>query len=182
MAREGRISDLHAWAFAGHSRRFSVGIRGAFAGIRGHSRVSCLYAAAIASMPKSCVHSCFAANYVFGARTESDTEKPKNLVELTLLYNFTASRSGSRLVGRSVGRSLGRLVGRWSGRSVVRSVGRSAGRSVVGLVGRWAGRSVARLPTTKEHRRPRIDQLLGMISIVFGKLFSRTGSRVSAGK
>ena len=48
-----RIGFLHAWAFAGHSRLFSVGIRGAFAGIRGHSRVSCLCAVATASMQTS---------------------------------------------------------------------------------------------------------------------------------
>ena len=34
----------------------------------------------------------------------------------------------------------------------------------------------------KEHRRPRIDQLLEVISVLLGTLFSWTGSRVSAGK
>ena len=58
-----------------------VGIRGAFAavfgghswGIRGHSRVSCLYAVATASMQTSCFRFCFTANYLFRPRTESET-------------------------------------------------------------------------------------------------------------
>ena len=94
---EHNIYGLHVWAFAGHSRSFWVGIRGAFAGIRGHS-ASVRVIRPQEEMTKSLE---FINTSLARAPPEPPRQKPKILVEQTLyiilkakLHNYWQGEGG----------------------------------------------------------------------------------------
>ena len=97
---------LHVWAFAGHSRLFWVGIRGAFAGIRGHSRVWCRSSLLTASTHKLRCCPGFSTLRLSGMPPEVMQKKPEILVEQTLyiilLAKIDTAACGDAGVVRSV--------------------------------------------------------------------------------
>ena len=97
---------LHVWAFAGHSRSFWVGIRGAFAGIRGHSRVWCRSSLLTASAHKFGFCLSFSTLRLSGRPPEVMQKKPEILVEQTfyiiLLVKIDTAAGGDAGVVRSV--------------------------------------------------------------------------------
>ena len=103
---EHYIYGLHVWAFAGHSRSFWVGIRGAFAGIRGHSRVWCRSSLLTASTHKLRFCLRFSTLRLSGMPPEGMQKKTEILVEQTLyiilLAKIDTAACGDAGVVRSV--------------------------------------------------------------------------------
>ena len=94
------------WAFAGHSRSFWVGMRGAFAGIRGHSRVWCRSSLLTASTHTLRFCLGFSTLRLSGMPPEVMQKKPEILVEQTLyiilLAKIDTAACGDAGVVRSV--------------------------------------------------------------------------------
>ena len=80
---ERDIYGLHVWAFAGHSRSFWVGIRGAFAGIRGHSRAFGPCSCHTASRGNDEIASVY-QHFPRQGAPRAPRQKPEHIVEQTL--------------------------------------------------------------------------------------------------